>query len=232
MRRIINLAQKDGLTDPTSYPFGADKYEIPSPGNTKKAIKLEDIKKLYTYPLPESSQRAYLRDLWFFSYFCNGINMKDIALLRYSNLEKDTIQFRREKTRRKNRTSKPIIIAVTDPVYKIINRWGNLPESMETYIFPILEGDPDERKYKSKENNIVRRVNREMQQLAIDAEVDEHISTYTARHSCATILKQSGASIEYISEALGHLDVRTTENYLSSFNEDTRKEMAKKLSDF
>ncbi|NCD41757.1 MAG: site-specific integrase [Bacteroidia bacterium] len=232
LRRIINLAQKEGLADPTNYPFGTDKYEIPSPGNTKKAIELQDIKKLYEYPLPENSSRAYLRDLWFFSYFCNGINMKDIALLRYSNLDKDTITFRRQKTRRKNRNSKPIIISVTEPVQKIIDRWGNIPESYDTFIFDILEGNPAEKEIKSKVNNMVKRVNKAMQWLASEAGVDEHISTYTARHSCATVLKQSGASIEYISEALGHSDVRTTENYLSSFNEDTRKEMAKRLSNF
>lgn len=231
LRRIINIAQKEGLADPANYPFGIDKYEIPSPGNTKKAIGRQEIKKLYEYPLPENSSRAYLRDLWFFSYFCNGINMKDIALLRYSNLDKAMITFRRQKTRRKNRNSKPIIIPITEQVRRIIDRWGNIPESKETFIFNILEGDPSEKEIKSKVNNMVKRVNKAMKWLAEEAEVDEHISTYTARHSCATFYKQIGTSIEKISEALGHSDVHTTENYLSSFNEAIRIEMARKLSD-
>ena len=33
-----------------------------------------------------------------------------------------------------------------------------------------------------------------------------NITTYTARHSYATVLKRSGVNISYISESLGHTD--------------------------
>ena len=49
--------------------------------------------------------------------------------------------------------------------------------------------------------------------------------TYTARHSYATVLKRSGANIAYISESLGHNDLKTTENYLASFEKEERKKM-------
>ena len=58
------------------------------------------------------------------------------------------------------------------------------------------------------------------------------VTTYTARHSCATVLKRSGAPIEYISESLGHKDLKTTENYLDSFEDEARKEYSKRLTEF
>ena len=44
--------------------------------------------------------------------------------------------------------------------------------------------------------------------------------TYFARHSFATILKNSGVSTEFISEALGHSSLSTTKNYLAGFEEE------------
>ena len=60
----------------------------------------------------------------------------------------------------------------------------------------------------------------------------EGISTYTARHSYATVLKRSGANIAYISESLGHNDLKTTENYLASFEREEREKNASFLTNF
>lgn len=38
-----------------------------------------------------------------------------------------------------------------------------------------------------------------------------------ARHFFASVLKRSGVNIAYISDSLGHSDLKTTENYLASF---------------
>jgi site-specific recombinase XerD len=53
-----------------------------------------------------------------------------------------------------------------------------------------------------------------------------------ARHSFSTVLKRSGASIEFISESLGHSNLKTTENYLDSFEDETRKKYSDVLTNF
>ena len=60
----------------------------------------------------------------------------------------------------------------------------------------------------------------------------DHISTYTVRHSYATVLKRSGANIAYISESLGHSELKTTQNYLASFEHEERGKNAKLLTNF
>ncbi len=62
--------------------------------------------------------------------------------------------------------------------------------------------------------------------------IEKKVTTYVARHSFSTILKKSGASTEFIQEALGHTDVKTTQNYLDSFDKEIKKEFADKLSLF
>ncbi|WP_082435401.1 tyrosine-type recombinase/integrase [Apibacter mensalis] len=61
--------------------------------------------------------------------------------------------------------------------------------------------------------------------------IEQSISTYTARHSYAIVLKRSGANIAYISESLDHRDLKTTENYLSSFEKEERAKNTKLLID-
>lgn len=58
------------------------------------------------------------------------------------------------------------------------------------------------------------------------------ISTYTARHLFASVLKRSGVNIAYISESLGRSDLKTTENYLASFKKEERIKNAKLLTNF
>ncbi len=61
--------------------------------------------------------------------------------------------------------------------------------------------------------------------------INKKATTYVARHT-STVLKRSGASTEYIQEALGHTDVKTTENYLDSFGKEIKKEFAHRLTSF
>ncbi len=62
--------------------------------------------------------------------------------------------------------------------------------------------------------------------------IDKKLTTIVSRHSFSTVMKNSGASTEFIQEALGHTDKRTTENYLDSFEKEIKKEFAAKLAAF
>ena len=53
--------------------------------------------------------------------------------------------------------------------------------------------------------------------------------TYVARHSFATILKKYGVNIGIISQALGHQDIKTTQIYLSKFDNEQVDDAMKNL---
>jgi len=59
--------------------------------------------------------------------------------------------------------------------------------------------------------------------------IEKSVTTYVARHTFSTVMKRSGASTEFIQEALGHTNIKTTENYLDSFEKEVKKEFAIKL---
>jgi integrase/recombinase XerD len=166
-----------------------------------------------------------------FSYLGNGINVKDICLLKYKHLHGDSIQFVRAKTANTNRTAKPIVISLIDVNKAIIDRWGNLNASPDTFIFPVLDGTESSVKQRDKIRSFTKYLNKHMKKIALKLSIDAHITSYTARHSFATVLKRSGTNLAYISEAMGHSNLSTTESYLDSFESDAGRENTLKLLD-
>ncbi len=232
LRTIYNqaIAQRIALAD--NYPFGRNRYLIPSGRNVKKAVAKADIRKLFEFDAAPGSE-SYCRDLWVFSYLCNGANLKDIARLKYANIDGDRIYFIRSKTERSTKQDlKPIVAALVPQAKVIIERWGQKPSTPQAYVFPILEPGCSPERERKLVQGIVKMVNKYIRRIAKEVGITQQLTTYTARHSFATILKQNNAPISYISEALGHKDLKTTENYLGSFDDDTRKQYAAALTDF
>ena len=65
----------------------------------------------------------------------------------------------------------------------------------------------------------INTTNKYLGRLSQQLDLPVKITTYSARHSFASILKESGAPVEYISEALGHSNQQTTVSYLKSFSQ-------------
>ncbi|MGM0622367.1 MAG: phage integrase SAM-like domain-containing protein [Bacteroidota bacterium] len=101
LRAIFNLAINEGEISEDIYPFGKGKYKIPKGRAVKKALTKQQILALIKTE-PEIPEQKKAKDFWLFSFICNGINMKDIALLKYKNLKGDRIEFERAKTENTN----------------------------------------------------------------------------------------------------------------------------------
>lgn len=169
-------------------------------------------------------------DFWLFFYLANGLNPKDAALLKFKNIQDDFIIFYRAKTENTTRTDpKPITVYITAEIKAIIERLGNKDRRPDNYIFPILRpGMTDFQKF-YRVQDFIRLVNKWIKRICKNLNFTEDVSTIVARHTCATVLKNSGASTEFIQETLGHTEKRTTENYLGSFIPEIKKEFAVKL---
>lgn len=232
LRTIINIGIQQNLMDAASYPFGKRLYQIPAGRNIKKALTLDDIKKIVDYN-PSSNAEAKARDLWLFSYLCNGLNVKDIAMLKFKNISPKHITFVRAKTARSTKSNQKCISVIRIPeIDTIINRWSVKVDNPNNYVFNILSTDDSPDKQLAKIKRATKTINKYMKRIGENLEFTMKITTYTARHSFATVLKRSGAPIEFISESLGHNDLRTTENYLDSFEDDIKETYQRQLLNF
>ncbi|MBR9859966.1 site-specific integrase [bacterium] len=209
------------------YPFGKgkNKYTIPTSKNIKKALTLDEIGKIYNYESPPLSAKDKAKDYWLFLYLCNGMNVKDFCLLKWSNINGNMLTYRRAKTKRSRRESKQISVALKPETLRIIEKWGMLSINKEAYIFPHINNNMDAEQRKYVYWSVTKSINKHMKQIASEVGINKEVTTYFARHSFATILKRSGTTIEMISELLGHSSVGVTENYLDSFeNEQIQSE--------
>jgi integrase len=233
LRAIFNEAILAGYVERSLYPFGLvrmGKYEIPSSVGRKLALTLAQVGQLFDYDDGSEVTQRYL-DLWRFSYLCNGANFNDILRLKYSNIEGEEIFFLRGKTSRTSKKKKEIAAYITPEMQQIIERWGNKKTSKDTYIFPYLNGITDVEKQREVVLDVIKRTNKRTLRISKELGLPK-VTTYTARHSFATVLKRSGANIAYISESLGHSDLKTTENYLAAFESEERKKNADALLAF
>ena len=229
LRAIINEARHAGLIKESQYPFGRGRYEIQSGAGRKMALTVEQIGQIANYD-DGSEATARYRDYWLFLYLCNGINVADFVKLRYRDIVNGEICFVRQKTERTTRVRKEIRAIITDRMQKIIDRWGAVPRP-DAFIFGILDGSEDPLRQMHKTQYLTRAINKRMTDVGERLGIG-HISAYTARHSFATVLKRSGVNIAYISESLGHSDLKTTENYLASFEREERQKNAELLTRF
>ena len=79
LRTVYNNALSENEIEREFYPFGKRKYQVPATKRVKKALTKAELKLMFeTTPKTRGQQRA--KDFWFFSFICNGMNMKDIAL--------------------------------------------------------------------------------------------------------------------------------------------------------
>jgi len=232
LRSVFNKAITNDKTLKDYYPFGKHKYVIPAPRKTKKALTKSELKLLFE-ATPQTPEQEKARDFWFFSYVCNGMNIKDIALLKYKDIDNDTLTFYRAKTINSTRSNlTPISIPLNDFTKKIIQKYGKQYYTPETLVFDILKGTETPQEAHNKIKNFTRYVNQHVKKLAQNIGITSEISTYWARHSFATIAIREGATIELISEALGHTDIKTTQNYFDGFTSEVKKELSKKLLEF
>lgn len=233
LRTIFNIAIEAEVIPRKMYPFGRRRYIIPLSRNAKKALTLEEVRRLYEIVPEPFSLADRAKDFWMFSYLCSGMNFKDIAFLKYEDMDDDTIFYIREKTKRTSRgNQRTIMVPILPEARAIIDKWGTKSEGKDDYIFPILQPGMTPEKQIAAIGQCIQVTNAWMRKMATKAGIKKDVTTYVARHTFSTVLKRSGASTEFISEQLGHHSLLTTQSYLDSFENKIKRSMAERLLDF
>ncbi|WP_407524591.1 site-specific integrase [Lacibacter sp. MH-610] len=230
LRAIINEAISLQLFPKECYPFGRKKYIIPEGKNPKKAIDTVDFFKLWSYKCKKPfGYEARSKDFFILSYLCQGANIKDLLHLKYENLSDNQIQFFREKTKSSSRAN-PVLITIPllDEIKEIINKWS-ANESKESFVFPFLnEKMTAEERFKTS-MQFVHVTNKHLALIAAKLGITKKVTTYVARHQFSKAIIDGGESIEYLSECLGHSDIRVTKAYVQRFSLERKTEKAKRL---
>ena len=224
IRTIINNNGKPYLQG-DEYPFGRGKYVIPTGTGRNIDLKLSQVHLLQNYPC--TGKTKLYRNLWIFSFYGNGLNIADLCRLRYSNILNDEFRFVRRKTQRNTNTEKVVIFPILEPIRDIIKKHGNKDKS--GYVFPFINDSLTERQVIERINDVVRNINETVQSIAKKLKLPEGITTYSARHSFASIMENMNVPRKYISDSLGHANKSITEGYLGEYSREQRYNFNSKL---
>ena len=203
IRTLMNEAKRAGVIKESQYPFGKGLFEIKTGIGRKKGLTKKQLKAIFDYKSGNETTNRY-KDLWIFIYLCNGINPTDMLKLKFSDIVDGEICFVRQKTERTTKNRKEIRATISVQMQAVIDKWGNKPLP-DNYIFPYMKGNETAIEAKAVTRDVVKRINKRMKLIGEELGIG-NITTYTARHSYATVLKRSGVNISYISESLGHTD--------------------------
>ncbi|WP_430811863.1 MULTISPECIES: tyrosine-type recombinase/integrase [unclassified Carboxylicivirga] len=232
LKAIFNSAISDGVIKQEIYPFGKGKYQIPTSKKVKTALSEEELKSLMKGQ-PQTEEQEKAKAFWFFSYACNGMNVKDIANIKYKDfIDEDTFYYYRNKIKDTDVEHKPIIIYLNPFTKEVIKKYGNKKINSETYLFPILSQGFSQAETDRAVNNFNRFISQHMKKYAQSLELDIKINSKIARHSFATNLIRKGAGMELAQESLGHTDIKTTKAYFAGFADDQKRDIANKMMDF
>jgi integrase len=203
LRAVYNKAVEKGITE-QKHPF---KHVYTGISKTvKRAIQLNDIRRVKALELPAGTSLSLARDLFLFSFYTRGMTFVDMANLRRQNLQSGYITYRRQKT------GQLLNIKIEKCAQEIINRYAD-PKS--DYIFPIIKTAGCEyRQYK----NALKLINVRLKEIGRLIGIPIKLTTYVGRHSWGSAAKTGNIPLSVISESMGHDNETTTQIYLASLD--------------
>lgn len=224
LRVFFNKAIKRGVMHRDNYPFEVYKVSKIKPENNKRAVSIDEFKKIRDVNLSGYPELIEAYNYFMFSVFTRGMNFADMAKLQWTDIQNGRIYYNRSKTK------KSFSIEVNEKIQEILDYYQN-EKRQSPFVFPILlKEDMTPKQIQYRLQKVLTRYNLKLKKIAVLAGVEKNLTSYVARHSFATILKSLGTSVEKISEMMGHGNVQITMSYLKDFeNEDLDIENRKLL---
>lgn len=199
LRAVLNRCQVDGSRLFGDVHTGREETE-------KRAADEGTIRKIKALCLKEDSVEHRARVLFIFSIMAMGIPFVDLAHLRKSDVRNGYIIYHRRKT------GKRVKVKMEPCMQKIIDRFGRHDGS---YLFPLLKTG-SEREYLT----LLSRYNRALGRLSAKLRLSQKLTSYTVRHTWATMAYCKGTPLAVISKALGHSSPVVTQNYLKEIDDE------------
>lgn len=232
MSAVYGRALKRKLVKPEEDPRLG--FRIKTTKTHKKAIKREEVHLLEKLDLEHIPMVEASRDMFVFSYYCQGMNLKDLSLLSWpDNIVEDRIFYHRGKTADmfsiyiKRETIGKILEKQKVELERKLDAGLIKNQKAKSLVFRFYDDLNDKQMSDPATVTKVRKQRAKVLNAHLRKLGEEHLefsraqlrflTFYAARHTYASVLKSQHAPVTLIAEALGHADIRTTQVYLDSF---------------
>lgn len=213
LRGMIKTALKNG--DLKHSPFTNFKPVEKQKTNNKTKLTLKQIKAIKNLKFEKGSSLWHTCNYFLYSFYNAGIRFGDLCTLKWKNIIDGRLIYEM------NKTGQQKSIYQDKPMQEILKLYDSEDSSNEDYIFPILDkdySDPFELRRSIGSKNVL--VNDDLKTIADEAGIESNLSFHVSRHSFAHYALKKGLDLYSISKALGHSDLKITEDYLKKFDEE------------
>ena len=212
IRALYNFAIERSVVKEEFYPFKTYKISKLKGKSPKKALTMNQVKKIVDLDLKKYPFFTNSRNYFVFSFYTRGMNFADMMKLEWRAIDNDKIFYTRSKTKGN------FMIKILPPVREILDYYK--VHSLGTkYVFPILLKDESTPlQLENRKHKTIQRYNKELKEIASICGIDKQLSSYVARHSYANCLKQKGVATDIISESMGHQNLAVTQAYLKELD--------------
>lgn len=174
----------------------------------KRAVPEDIMVRLQKLDLTHSAPLAFSRDMFIFSYCTRGMAFVDIAYLKKEDVSGGILSYVRHKTGQR------LTVRIEPLIEEIIERYEPLVHN-SPYLFPIITSNDPEEAFRQYQTALGYH-NRKLKKLGKLTGENLHLSSYTARHSWATVARKHNVPLSVISAGMGQTSEKTTLIYLDS----------------
>lgn len=217
-RAICNKAILQELVPMSWYPF--KKYKIKKEKTTPRALTLAQTRQYFSLNIPNDHPLYKSWCIGKLIFMLRGINLKDLLVLRPTDITNGRVIYRRSKTKKLYSIELlPETRAILEELYKGGDTLLGVLDGKLSALKVDMEAVEDYRQVRKV-------VNAHLKRLGKLSEIDMSITTYVFRYTYANIAKQLGYSKDMIAEALGHEYGNTvTGIYLEMFDNEVLDKM-------
>ncbi|WP_294615198.1 site-specific integrase [uncultured Bacteroides sp.] len=170
---------------------------------------LQEAEQMPVYTtLPLELQRTKI--IFALMFLLRGIPFVDLVYLRKTDIQGNVLKYRRRKTGR------TLTVKLTPEAMRLIRIVANA-EAQSPYLFPFLSSPEGTEAAYHEYQSALRAFNHRLSLLNRYMKSNAHLSSYTIRHTWATMAYYCEIHPGIISEAMGHSSIKVTETYLKPF---------------
>lgn len=166
----------------------------PTADALNKFLTVEEFERIRDIPLPSDYLR-HARDLFVFQTY-TGLSYIDLESFDASLIKE--VKGRPVYTGRRGKTNQQFTFLIWQPAMEVLRRYD--------MQLPLISNQ--------KYNNYIKMV-------AVMAGVNKPVSSHWARHTCATMLLNSGVGMEVVSKVLGHSSTKITREVYAKLLDET-----------
>ena len=222
LRMLFNKATSEELINIDSNPFL--KKKLKTEKVNRDYLTSEEIEAIKNVELIADSKIEHHRNAFLFAIYAGGIRISDLLTLKWENIIGDHISYKVRKTGLQFR------LILVDKAKEIIQKYKvNEEMNPDDFVFPFLNNSIDYQNNPKKLHNEISsktaHTNKNIKIIVERAGIKKKISFHISRHTFAIKCLNNEMGIEYVSKALGHQDLKTTQIYAKVLDEGLDKAM-------